>query len=52
VLITGSAIASAVLLAHVIAGIITDPGATVSHWSSPVSILWRRLIRATAVVAG
>jgi ATP-binding cassette subfamily C protein CydD len=50
VLITGSAIASAVLLAHVIAGIITDPGSrTVSHWSGPVSILlalW--LIRATA----
>jgi ATP-binding cassette, subfamily C, bacterial CydD len=50
VLITGSAIASAVLLAHVIAGIITDPGSrTVSHWSGPVLILlalW--LIRATA----
>jgi ATP-binding cassette, subfamily C, bacterial CydD len=50
VLITGSAIASAVLLAHVVAGIITEPGSrTVSHWSGPLSILvvlW--LIRATA----
>jgi ATP-binding cassette subfamily C protein CydD len=50
VVITGSAIASAVLLAHVISGIITDPGSrTVSHWSGALWILltlW--LVRATA----
>jgi ATP-binding cassette subfamily C protein CydD len=40
VVITGSAIASAVLLAHVIAGIITEPASrTVSHWSGPLWIL-------------
>jgi ATP-binding cassette subfamily C protein CydD len=50
VVITGSAIASAVLLAHVISGIITDPASrTVSHWSGPLWILltlW--LVRAAA----
>lgn len=50
VVITGTAIATAVLLAHVIAGIITDPTSrTVSHWSSALWILlalW--LVRATA----
>jgi ATP-binding cassette subfamily C protein CydD len=50
VVITGSAIASAVLLAHVISGIITDPASrTVSHWSVPLWILlalW--LVRAVA----
>ncbi|WP_029115608.1 thiol reductant ABC exporter subunit CydD [Mycobacterium sp. URHB0044] len=40
VVIAASAIASAVLLAHVIAGIITEPGSrTVSHWSGPLWIL-------------
>jgi ATP-binding cassette subfamily C protein CydD len=50
VVITGSAIATAVLLAHVISGIITDPASrTVSHWSGPLWILlalW--LVRAIA----
>ena len=50
VVITGSAIAAAVLLAHVISGIITDPASrTVSHGSGPLSILlalW--LVRAIA----
>ena len=50
VVITGSAIASAVLLAHVISGIITDPASrTVSHWSGALWILlalW--LVRAGA----
>lgn len=40
VVITASAIASAVLLAHVIAGIITEPASrTVSHWSGTLWIL-------------
>ena len=50
VVITGCAIASAVLLAHVIAGVITDPASrTVSHWSEALWILvalWA--VRATA----
>ncbi|MDT5189240.1 MAG: ATP-binding cassette, subfamily bacterial CydD, partial [Mycobacterium sp.] len=50
VVITGSAIACAVLLARVISGIITDPASrTVSHWSGPLWILltlW--LVRAAA----
>lgn len=50
VMITGAAIASAVLLAHVISGVITDPASrTVSHWSTVLWILvalW--LVRATA----
>ncbi|MDT4998165.1 MAG: ATP-binding cassette, subfamily bacterial CydD [Mycobacterium sp.] len=50
VVITGSAIASAVLLAHVISGVITDPASrTVSHWSDSLWILltlW--LVRAGA----
>ena len=50
VVITGCAIASAVLLAHVISGIITDPASrTVSHWSGALWILvtlW--LVRAAA----
>jgi ATP-binding cassette subfamily C protein CydD len=50
VVITGSAIACAVLLAQVISGIITDPASrTVSHWSGPLWILltlW--LVRAAA----
>ncbi|MCU1700616.1 MAG: transporter, transrane region, type 1 [Mycobacterium sp.] len=50
VVITGSAIASAVLLAHVISGVITDPSSrTVSHWSGSLWILltlW--LVRAGA----
>jgi ATP-binding cassette subfamily C protein CydD len=50
VAITGSAIASAVLLAHVISGIITDPASrTVSYWSGALWILltlW--LVRAAA----
>ena len=50
VVITGSAIACAVLLAHVISGIITDPASrTVSHWSGALWILvtlW--LVRAAA----
>ena len=50
VVITGSAIASAVLLAHVISGVITDPASrTVSHWSGALWILltlW--LVRAAA----
>jgi len=50
VAITGCAIASAVLLAHVISGVITDPASrTVSHWSGSLWILltlW--LVRATA----
>ncbi|MDT5068552.1 MAG: ATP-binding cassette, subfamily bacterial CydD [Mycobacterium sp.] len=48
--ITGTAIASAVLLAHVISGIITDPASrTVPHWSGSLWILlglW--LVRALA----
>ena len=40
VVITGSAIASAVLLAHVISGIITDPASrTMAHWSGALWIL-------------
>jgi ATP-binding cassette subfamily C protein CydD len=40
VVITACAIASAVLLAHVIAGIITEPASrTVSHWSGALWIL-------------
>jgi ATP-binding cassette subfamily C protein CydD len=50
VVITGTAIASAVLLAHVISGIITDPASrTVPHWSGSLWILlglW--LVRALA----
>ncbi|MCW2559397.1 MAG: transporter, transrane region, type 1 [Mycobacterium sp.] len=50
VVITGSAVASAVLLAHVISGVITDPASrTVSHWSGALWILltlW--LVRAAA----
>jgi ATP-binding cassette, subfamily C, bacterial CydD len=50
VLITGSAIASAVLLAHVISGIITEPTSrTVSHWSTALwTLLALWLIRAGA----
>jgi ATP-binding cassette subfamily C protein CydD len=40
VVITGSAIASAVVLAHVIAGVITDPPSrTVAHWAAALWIL-------------
>ena len=40
VLISGSAIASAVLLAHLVAGIITDETSrTVAHWAPTLSIL-------------
>jgi ATP-binding cassette subfamily C protein CydD len=40
VVIAGCAIASAVLLAHVIAGVITDPASrTVSHWAEALRIL-------------
>ncbi|KAA0084712.1 thiol reductant ABC exporter subunit CydD [Mycolicibacterium sp. P9-64] len=40
VVITGSAVACAVLLAHVISGIVTDPASrTVSHWSGALWIL-------------
>jgi ATP-binding cassette subfamily C protein CydD len=40
VVIAGCAIASAVLLAHVIAGVITDPASrTVSHWAKALWIL-------------
>jgi ATP-binding cassette, subfamily C, bacterial CydD len=50
VVITGTAIASAVLLAHVIAGIITDPTTrTVSHWSGSLwTLLALWLVRAGA----
>lgn len=50
VVITGCAIGSAALLAHVIAGVITDPASrTVSHWAAALWILlalW--VVRATA----
>lgn len=39
-LISGSAIASAVLLAHLVAGVITDENSrTVAHWAPTLSIL-------------
>ena len=51
--ITGTTIASAVVLAHIVAGVITDPRSrTVAHWAGPLSILvalW--MIRATRAVA-
>jgi ATP-binding cassette subfamily C protein CydD len=40
VVISGTTIASAVALAHIVAGIITDPGTrTVAHWAGPLWIL-------------
>src|SRR6185312_16221298 len=40
VVITASTIASAVVLAHMVAGVITDPGTrTVTHWAGPLWIL-------------
>jgi len=50
VVITGSAIAGAVVLAHLLAGLITDPNArTPSHWSGP---LWTLLALWTIRVLG
>ena len=40
VVITGATIASSVLLAHIVAGIITDPASrTLAHWTGPLWIL-------------
>jgi len=40
VLITGATIASSVVLAHIVAGIITDPASrTLAHWTGPLWIL-------------
>ncbi len=40
VVITAATIASAVVLAHMVAGVITDPGTrTVTHWAGPLWIL-------------
>ena len=40
VVISGTTIAAAVLLAHVLAGVITDPGArTLGHWVTPLAAL-------------
>jgi ATP-binding cassette subfamily C protein CydD len=40
VVITGSAIAAAVVLAHVVAGVITDPASrSVSHWAGSLCLL-------------
>ena len=40
VLISGTTIASAVVLAHIVAGVITDPGTrTVAHWAGQIWIL-------------
>ena len=38
--ISGTTIASAVVLAHIVAGVITDPGTrAVAHWAGPLWIL-------------
>ena len=40
VVISATTIASAVVLAHIVAGVITDPGTrTVAHWAAPLWIL-------------
>jgi ATP-binding cassette, subfamily C, bacterial CydD len=40
VVITGTAIASAVVLAHIVAGIVTEPASrTLAHWAPSLSIL-------------
>src|SRR5262249_12945838 len=40
VVISGTTIASAVVLAHIVAGVITDPATrTVTHWAGPLWIL-------------
>jgi ATP-binding cassette subfamily C protein CydD len=40
VVISGATIASAVVLAHIVAGVITDPATrTVAHWATPLWIL-------------
>jgi ATP-binding cassette, subfamily C, bacterial CydD len=40
VVISGATIGSAVVLAHIVAGVITDPGTrTVAHWATPLWIL-------------